>query len=54
VPKERFISYPGASPDGDSGSLLIGWAGWDHKDQATALIGLISDRSATDGWDTPA
>jgi hypothetical protein len=52
VPKERFISYPGASPDSDSGSLLIGWAGWDHKDQATALIGLIGDRSATDGWDT--
>jgi hypothetical protein len=52
VPKERFISYPGASPDSDSGSLLIGWAGWDHKDQATALIGLIGDRSTTDGWDT--
>ncbi len=52
VPKERFISYPGASPDSDSGSLLIGWAGWDHKDQATALIGLIGDRTTTDGWDT--
>ncbi len=52
VPKERFISYPGASPDGDQDSLLIGWAGWDHKDQATALIGLIEDRSTTDGWDT--
>ena len=52
VPKERFISYPGASPDSDKDSLLIGWAGWDHKDQATALIGLIEDRSTTDGWDT--
>jgi hypothetical protein len=52
VPKERFISYPGVSPDSDRDSLLIGWAGWDHKDQATALIGLIEDRSATDGWDT--
>jgi hypothetical protein len=52
VPKERFISYPSASPDSDSGSLLIGWAGWDHKDQATALITLIEDRSSTDGWDT--
>jgi hypothetical protein len=52
VPKERFISYPGASPDSDTDSLLIGWAGWDHKDQATALIGLIGDRSTTDGWDT--
>jgi len=52
VPKERFISYPGASPDSDKDSLLIGWAGWDHKDQATALIGLVEDRSTTDGWET--
>jgi N-6 DNA Methylase len=52
VPKERFLSYPGASPDSDKDSLLIGWAGWDHKDQATALIGLIEERSTTDGWDT--
>jgi hypothetical protein len=52
VPKERFISYPNASPDSDKDSLLIGWAGWDHKDQATALITLIEDRSSTDGWDT--
>jgi hypothetical protein len=50
VPKERFISYPGASPDSDSGSLLIGWAGWDHKDQATALINLVDERATTDGW----
>ncbi|MEU9842699.1 BREX-2 system adenine-specific DNA-methyltransferase PglX, partial [Actinomadura sp. NPDC048032] len=35
VPKERFISYPGASPDADD-TLLLGWAGWDHKDQAQA------------------
>jgi hypothetical protein len=52
VPKERFISYPNASPDSDEDSLLIGWAGWDHKDQATALITLVEDRSTTDGWDT--
>ena len=52
VPKERFISYPGASPDSDKDSLLLGWAGWDHKDQATALITLIEDRSTADGWDT--
>ncbi|MCP9948342.1 BREX-2 system adenine-specific DNA-methyltransferase PglX [Actinomadura madurae] len=26
VPKERFISYPGASPDADD-TLLLGWAG---------------------------
>jgi hypothetical protein len=52
VPKERFISYPGASPDSDKDSLLLGWAGWDHKAQATALITLIEDRGTTDGWDT--
>ena len=49
VPKERFISYPLASPDGDD-SLLLGWAGWDHREQAHALMTLIEDRSAKDGW----
>lgn len=52
VPKERFISYPDASPDSDSKSLLIGWAGWDHREQAAALIDLIGDREGTDGWET--
>lgn len=37
VPKERFISYPDASPDSDAKSLLI----W-----------LIGERSSTDGWET--
>lgn len=50
VPKERFISYPGASPDGD-GSLLLGWAGWDHREQAHALMTLIDDRASRDGWE---
>ena len=50
MPKERFISYPGASPDSDD-SLLLGWAGWDHREQAHALITLIEERSTTDGWD---
>ncbi|MEU2053405.1 BREX-2 system adenine-specific DNA-methyltransferase PglX [Streptomyces bungoensis] len=49
VPKERFISYPGASPDSD-GSLLLGWAGWNHRDQADALVGMIRDRVENDGW----
>ncbi|MBO8187381.1 BREX-2 system adenine-specific DNA-methyltransferase PglX [Streptomyces sp. DW4-2] len=49
VPKERFISYPGASSDGDP-SLLLGWAGWNHRDQAEALVNLINDRSSVDGW----
>ena len=50
VPKERFISYPLASPDGD-GSLLLGWAGWDHREQAHALMTIIEDRSGLDGWE---
>jgi hypothetical protein len=49
VPKERFISYPHASRDGDS-SLLLGWAGWDYREQAQALATLIVDREQNDGW----
>ncbi|MEV7772734.1 BREX-2 system adenine-specific DNA-methyltransferase PglX [Kitasatospora sp. NPDC086791] len=50
VPKERFVSYPGASPDGDP-SLLLGWGGWNHRDQAEALVNLVNDRSSVDGWE---
>ncbi len=50
VPKERFISYPEASPDGDP-TLLLGWAGWDHKDQAQALVNVINDRTQEAGWE---
>lgn len=49
VPKERFISYPLATRDGD-GSLLIGWAGWDHREQAQALSVLAVERGDHDGW----
>ncbi|WP_219414052.1 BREX-2 system adenine-specific DNA-methyltransferase PglX [Pseudonocardia nigra] len=49
VPKERFISYPDASRDGDR-SLLLGWAGFDHREQAQALAVLISRRRGEDGW----
>ncbi|MDH6465061.1 hypothetical protein M2302_005262 [Micromonospora sp. A200] len=51
VPKERFVSYPGASRDGDP-SLLVGWAGWDHREQAQALATLIVAREQEDGWAT--
>ena len=47
VPKERFISYPDASPS-DDGSLLLGWAGWDHLERAQALCTLIEDRRTVD------
>lgn len=50
VPKERFISYPESGPDEDS-SMLLGWAGWDHREQAQALQTLIDERAGQDGWD---
>jgi hypothetical protein len=53
VPKERFISYPDASPDSDAASVLLGWAGWDHREQAAVLASLAESRSSEDGWDTP-
>jgi hypothetical protein len=49
VPKERFISYPFAGPDNDN-SLLIGWAGWDHRQAAHVLVMLAFDR-AENGWE---
>ncbi|MER6409702.1 BREX-2 system adenine-specific DNA-methyltransferase PglX [Streptomyces humidus] len=49
VPKERFISYPEAGPDSDL-TLMLGWAGWDHKDQAQALFELLAARTTRDGW----
>src|SRR5690606_1476377 len=48
VPKERFISYPYAGRDGDP-SLLLGWAGWDHREQAQALATLVVARVERDG-----
>ncbi|MGF0227383.1 BREX-2 system adenine-specific DNA-methyltransferase PglX [Dietzia natronolimnaea] len=36
VPKERFILYPALAREGDT-TVVLGWAGWDHKDQALAL-----------------
>ena len=47
VPKERFISYPGAARAGDR-TMVVGWAGWDHLEQARALARLIVDRVTND------
>ncbi|GFE18064.1 DNA methylase [Streptomyces glebosus] len=49
VPKERFVSYPDASPGSDP-TLLIGWAGWDQRDQATALLNIVSERRKQQDW----
>ena len=42
VPKERFILYPDLHREGDS-TPVLGWAGWDHKDQALALGAGVPD-----------
>lgn len=50
VPKERFILYPGFGREGDT-TAVLGWAGWDHKDQALALareFPIQDARGATD------
>ena len=49
MPKERFIAYPGAGAGADT-SLVAGWAGWDHAQQAFALARLIVDRQNNHAW----
>lgn len=49
VPKERWISYPGAERAGDD-SLVIAWAGWDHLQQAKALAEYYLDAKDNQGW----
>ncbi|GAA3749413.1 hypothetical protein HDA32_001137 [Spinactinospora alkalitolerans] len=50
LPKERFISYPGAETEQDS-SLVLGWAGWNHAEQADALATLAHNRVEEHNWD---
>jgi hypothetical protein len=50
VPKERFISYPGAERETDA-SLSVGWAGWDHLARARALATWYL-QAKRDGRDT--
>jgi hypothetical protein len=42
VPKERFVSYPGARRGNDP-TGVVGWAGWDHLQRAQALAGWYTD-----------
>ena len=51
VPKERFVSYPGAERDSD-GSLVVAWAGYDPLQQATALASHYYDMKENEGWGT--
>jgi len=50
LPKERFFSLPGCEKDGDS-TLVIGWAGMNHLQRATAIATWYLDRKETDGWE---
>jgi hypothetical protein len=49
VPKERWITYPHCSTESDR-TLVVGWAGWNHIEQATALIAYYDGRKR-EGWD---
>jgi Eco57I restriction endonuclease. len=49
VPKERFILYPDAGRATDP-TPVLGWAGWDHAQQALAIDQLIQQREA-EGWE---
>ncbi|MGC1721896.1 MAG: BREX-2 system adenine-specific DNA-methyltransferase PglX [Isosphaeraceae bacterium] len=48
MPKERFVLYPDAGRETDP-TPLLGWAGWNHAQQALALAMIIGDREK-DGW----
>lgn len=48
VPKERFISYPNAQ-GADQTTMLLGWAGWNHAEQALALVTILAAR-ANEGY----
>ena len=49
VPKERFVSLPDVSRDGDP-SLLVGWAGWDAPSLCQAVAAYYTDVQQHDGW----
>jgi hypothetical protein len=49
VPKERFISFPGAERGADA-SLVIAWAGCTHLQLAGALAAWYLDAKEQQGW----
>ncbi|MGW6023342.1 BREX-2 system adenine-specific DNA-methyltransferase PglX [Streptomyces sp. NPDC055099] len=46
VPKERFISYGAQNVQTPA---LLGWAGWDHLQQAKAIVGYLNENELTQG-----
>jgi len=49
VSKERFITYPHCNRDADR-TPVIGWAGWDHLQQAQAVAGYYERMRTSEGW----
>lgn len=49
VPKERFVSFPGAERGAD-GSLVIAWAGWNPLQLAGAIAAWYLDAKEQQGW----
>lgn len=43
MPKERFVLYPQTRLGADA-SLVVGWAGWDHLQEARALAAIYTAR----------
>jgi hypothetical protein len=50
VSKERFILYPGLQRDSDQ-TPMLGWAGWDHLEQARALATYYQRMRNEEGWE---
>lgn len=48
VPKERWIGFPHCETEGDP-SLVVGWAGWNHLQQGTAIVAYYDARK-NEGW----
>lgn len=48
VPKERFLSY---SRTLNPAIEVLGWGGWDHLEQATALTETIEARTTSGNWE---
>jgi len=48
LPKERWISFPHCETESDP-SLVVGWAGWNHLQQGTAIVAYYDARK-NEGW----
>lgn len=49
VAKETFVLYPQCERDADL-TPVIGWAGWDHRQQAEALVLYYQQMQEKEGW----